>query len=533
MKAQNKKPRLVVDATSAGVNPRCIVPERISLPTVADVSSALSSVAPHRKLSLLSLDVKAAHKRVSVCPTEQGLQMFKVDSKLFFYRTCHFGGKWSAYWWGRVSSALLRLLHRFLYVFHAAFTYVDDSLLALDKDTSSVYACAAALFCSALGVPLACEKLALGSCITWNGWEINSDRRTAALPRSKRQAVCSQLRDLCEGPSKCSKKSLEKILGLIMWATNLLRFLRPWLSELYACLHTCPATLFSVSRENWAAFYESLKGTICIQEPQRFTPVAKGSQLVQVGRHKIRVFADVPAHAVSDRSAWVRIRNTDSSWVRLSVEARHVLQWLHKVFLHGPSEVSLVQPPISSFSCAADAMASGQSWGIGGWLESDGRLFVFSEKFTLDDLRPWLILPKDAQKYIASFEAIAQLCLLLMCARFSPQNCRRFTLCMGCDNTSAESSLNGLFTTSWPLSRIMQCVARHAVMTHIRVSVFHQPGASNVLADTLSREGIPANLQHFARWRPQLQEVFAPRAFHLSPPRAPWQNCLAQVSPLD
>ena len=234
-----------------------------------------------------------------------------------------------------------------------------------------------------IGVPLAWEKLALGSCITWNGWEINSDRRTAALPRSKRQAVCSQLRDLCEGPSKCSKKSLEKILGLIVRATNLLRFLRPWLSELYACLHTCPATLFSVSRENWAAFYESLKGTICMQEPQRFAPVAKGSQLVQVGRHKIRVFADVPAHAVSDRSAWVRIRNTDSSWVRLSVEARHVLQRLHKVFLHGPSEVSLVQPPISSFSCAADAMASGQSWGIGGWLESDGRLFVFSEKFMI------------------------------------------------------------------------------------------------------------------------------------------------------
>ena len=125
---------------------------------------------------------------------------------------------------------------------------------------------------------------------------------------------------------------------------------------------------------------------------------------------------------------------------------------------------------ISSFSCAADAMASGQSWGIGGWLESDGRLFVFSEKFTLDDPRPWLILPKDARKYIASFKAIAQLCLLLMCATFSPQNCRRFTLCTGCDNTSAESSLNGLLT------------------------VFHQPGASNVLADALSREGIPANL---------------------------------------
>lgn len=61
---------------------------------------------------------------------ERGSLLFKFNDRIFAYRSAHFGAKTvhllSAWHWGRVSGALLRLLHVFLYFRHAAWVYVDD-----------------------------------------------------------------------------------------------------------------------------------------------------------------------------------------------------------------------------------------------------------------------------------------------------------------------------------------------------------------------------------------------------------------------
>ena len=76
---------------------------------------------------------KDAHpwRRMRICSV-------KFDDRLFAYRSAHFGAKTSAWHWGRVSGALLRLLHSLIYFRHAGWVYVDDFFLLFPKSTSAV-----------------------------------------------------------------------------------------------------------------------------------------------------------------------------------------------------------------------------------------------------------------------------------------------------------------------------------------------------------------------------------------------------------
>ena len=115
----------------------------------------------------LSFDVACAHKRVRVRDSEQGFGCFALEDELFVYRCCYFGAKYSAYWWSRVGGWITRMLHRFVWVSHALFLYVDDGMLLLPKPVAPLLASACLAFLSALGVPLSWRKVQLGTEIVW------------------------------------------------------------------------------------------------------------------------------------------------------------------------------------------------------------------------------------------------------------------------------------------------------------------------------------------------------------------------------
>ena len=85
--AEGKELRLVLDSTVCQVNTRCHLPERLSLPMASD---------GHSRSVGASIDFKAAHKQAQVRPEEHGLLPFAFQEKLYRYRVCHFGGRFSA-----------------------------------------------------------------------------------------------------------------------------------------------------------------------------------------------------------------------------------------------------------------------------------------------------------------------------------------------------------------------------------------------------------------------------------------------------
>ena len=103
-----------------------------------------------------TLDVKAAHKRVKVHPSEQGLLLFRVKGRTFFYQVCHFGGKFSAYWWSRVAALLIRVLHHSIYIKHGegGLICADDFIWALPDAASPAVATLISMLLIAVGCPI-------------------------------------------------------------------------------------------------------------------------------------------------------------------------------------------------------------------------------------------------------------------------------------------------------------------------------------------------------------------------------------------
>ena len=83
--AEGKEPRPVLDSTVCGVNPKCNIQERVSLPMASDVRLAFMPEDTHASF-IASFDFKAAHKQIQVHPSEHGLLLFRFADTLYHYR---------------------------------------------------------------------------------------------------------------------------------------------------------------------------------------------------------------------------------------------------------------------------------------------------------------------------------------------------------------------------------------------------------------------------------------------------------------
>ena len=123
--SDTRPPRLVLDSTVCGVNPQCVMPERTTLPTIKDVVRSYPLRGRPCDLAGVSFDVRSAHKQVAVNKKYHGHLCFQHRSKLYYYTVCPFGAVFSAHFWARLGGVFLRLFHRFCWLAHSGFLYVD------------------------------------------------------------------------------------------------------------------------------------------------------------------------------------------------------------------------------------------------------------------------------------------------------------------------------------------------------------------------------------------------------------------------
>ena len=183
----------MLDSTVPNVNHRARILEKVENPSLLSVKGSLQGYSNISDLVAFSLDVKAAHKRVRIHPDEQGLLLFRHAEKLYGYRVCHFGAKFSAYWWARVGACLHRACHQLLFVEHMGYLFVDDWLWNFDSGAAPLLASTLLIFLCALGVPLSWHKLEFGVAVRWIGWDLAFDLGTVAIPQDKLQRLRSFL----------------------------------------------------------------------------------------------------------------------------------------------------------------------------------------------------------------------------------------------------------------------------------------------------------------------------------------------------
>ncbi|OLP81340.1 hypothetical protein AK812_SmicGene38133 [Symbiodinium microadriaticum] len=156
---------------------------------------------------------------------------------------------------------------------------------------------------------------------------------------------------------------------------------------------------------------------------------------------------------------------------------------------------------------AADAFASGEELGIGGFIEFPGSSPIwFSERYNLSDFKHLdLPLHRDAQRDISCWETLAQVGLMLLFAHFCPGGRMRLTLPSFSDNTGTEAVCAKLLTTKSPLCFFAQLVAMVSTRLGIRLDVRHISGERNEAADLLSRWDEKAPLgERWSTIRPQV-----------------------------
>ena len=507
--AENRDPRLVLDSTVCGMNGRCYLPERQKLPNLRHISLFLSSCpAMQDQWQGASIDVKAAHKRMRIREEERGSLLFRFQNRLYAYRTAHFGAKTSAWHWGRVSAALLRLLHKFLFFRHAAWVYVDDFFFLFPESTAQLQYTLAIVLLRVLGTPLSWKKLEFEDTIEWNGWAIQPNMLLAHLPSVKHEKITTLILSLREHPSR---KGLEKIIGIILWATSMVHHTRFLLTSLYRDLYSIPATNYSIEPTRWQEFLSSLnEDAIISQKNKLHLPV--GARVVDFRHQTITSKSQLPQDVSIERHAWVRLRDPLIDKRKLSTESQNTLSWVQQSLLPMLQSIPLNRCSHMTIEAAADAFAHADSMGIGGWINIGQTRYWFSQLWNKPDLESYLPIHRELQRYISSWEALAQLCVILAVNKKCECRPGLISIQSGSDNTGAEANINHGFSTTEILSDIIKLVSTTQMQLNLILRAHHIPGEKNIEADDLSR-GRTSNFDPRFRVDFQLQDIFAPMSF--------------------
>ena len=213
--AEGRDPRLVLDSTICKANTLCRIPEHVALPSAHEVMKSFQHRDAFGQWIALALDFKAAHQTVKVKHSEQGTQLFEVEGKLFHYTVCHFGAKFSAYWWSRLGAMITRTAHKLLAEHpHRMWLYVDDLLTLLQRAQPDKPVCLLLALLACINAPVSWKKAQLGTDIIWCGWSFSFELETLHLSQSKLAKLRNQLKTL-RSSKKASRKLLEATLGCL------------------------------------------------------------------------------------------------------------------------------------------------------------------------------------------------------------------------------------------------------------------------------------------------------------------------------
>ena len=298
--------------TVCGVNPQSRIPEKASLPTAKDVVGAYPLRNSNRRLAGVSFDVKSAHKQMAVHPRYRGLLCFRFKGRIYFYKVCPFGAVVSAHFWSRLGGAFQRIFHRVCYLPHASFLYVGDLLMFQESSIIGLSAAVIAILCMLIRLPISWKKCEMGATIIWIGWEFHIQAGFILLPKQKKDKLPELIHKLLSS-SHCSKKSLEKFLGLAFWVTQLWPAMRTWLHYLYRDLHAIPASQFSVDPGTWEEVCNCLSDNLTFLRKPPFSAIPINGHLIQVRHQAVSTKSDLFSCALSGKRIWLRIRDPNSS----------------------------------------------------------------------------------------------------------------------------------------------------------------------------------------------------------------------------
>ena len=277
-----------------------------------------------------------------------------------------------------------------------------------------------------------------GPLVDWIGWHFNFFNGVVSLHPDKQAKLISQIEDLLKH-RQCTCKQLEKFTGLALWVTHLFLPFRALLHWLFSDLYSCPATHYSVNSGFWTLIKSCLSDELTFLCTPTGAAIPAGSKLVSVRHTPVQTLQKVESVRLTDRRLWLRIINPKSQQRKLSVHSRRVLKlWLDWLRISPP--LRSMRPPLQvSLHASADASAQGDSFQVGGLIESGSTILSFAERWKVLDVKSLDIRVRpDAQRDIPCYETEAQGFLVLLCLAICPTACIPLHFQSLSDNIAAD-----------------------------------------------------------------------------------------------
>ena len=136
--------------------------------------------------------------------------------------------------WGRLASALLRLLYHVypMVDWGFVFVFVDDFCWLLRKSLAGPLTGAILLFLVAFGCPLSWKKTAIGLSNTWLGFIMTPHLQLVRMAPTKHELVMAVLDKMIDNQT-FTKQELDSALGRLQWATNCCPLTKPFLQAFW------------------------------------------------------------------------------------------------------------------------------------------------------------------------------------------------------------------------------------------------------------------------------------------------------------
>ena len=488
-----KADRLTGDSTISGVNPRVRHHDQVQNPSLADLTAAEDDLfSAGFDVIGFAADVSKAHKRIRVHPDERGLLLFVVLGRYFAYNVCHFGAKFSAYWWARLAALFHRILHLMLALPHAGLIFVDDWLWLFPRATAPLFACFIMAIATALGVPFAWRKLQFGDSLSWTGAILICSKRALQIPKDKLLRAM-QFLDTLKLKNKVTKAELQKGVGLLMWLSLVHPPIRPWLAAIFSLIHRPAAALLLLDRRQLMEVYDNCGDDLFLLRDGRISPFKKGWVVKQIGRSNLNAKHELlrPAQRLSGK-VWVRFADYDCGRRKVDFDTVVTATLWRQALTGTPEFLSLRDRPTAPGSGAADAFADADTAGIGGWfaLNDDPAIqdiYWFTLPLRWTDFPTWFRVDPNLQRGIAAWELLAQIALFVGRARRNPELLPFVVTQQLTDNAPSVGAQSRWFSAAPPLSYVLQTLAHYVDKHRADLRVHHVRREKNEWADALSK----------------------------------------------
>ena len=318
--------------------------------------------------------------------------------------------------------------------------------------------------------------------------------------------------------SRTPRVYLEKVIGLIMWITQLFPFMRIWVRHLYNDLYSIPCANYTIDPGNWSQLPDCLNDQLQFKRQPASSAIPIGSTLVSVRHQDVASKNDLQNIRISHRRIWMRIRDPGTDKRILTKNSLRILALYHHWLEHSSPIVPLRPRPMWCGFAAADAFATADVCGIGGFIRTaSNRCFWFSERFFKQDFTNLQIpIDDDLQKIISALELLAQMAIVFMLSRTFPGHRVPIKIHSFSDNTGAESGSNKLFTMKHPQCLFVEKLCLLSATFSMELDVQHIAGKNNDEADALSRwsgeDSSPCDFIFTDQVRISLSDLWVPRS---------------------